>query len=153
MNIDIRRAGTGDAETVSALNGDVQAVHVEAVPWLFKDAAMSVEATERLLAKPDNHILIASAEAVPIGYLFAEHRKIPETPLTHPYETFHVHHISVRATHRQTGIGAALMDALRTTGDELGVKRITADVWSFNDTARRFFAGQGLAPYMERLWI
>lgn len=143
----------GDAETVSMLNADVQAVHVEAVPWLFKDAAMSVEAIERLLAKPDNHILIASDGTLPVGYLFAEHRKIPETPLTHPYETFHVHHISVREAHRQTGVGAALMDALRTAGGEFGVKRITADVWSFNDTARRFFADQGLAPYMERLWI
>ena len=143
----------GDAETVSMLNADVQAVHVEAVPWLFKDGTLSVEAIERLLAKPENHILIASAEAMPVGYLFAEHRKIPETPLTHPYETFHVHHISVRETHRQSGVGAALMDALRATGGEVGVARITADVWSFNDRARQFFAGQGLTPYMERLWI
>ena len=152
MSIDIRRAEPGDAEIVAELNADVQALHIAAVPWLFKDGGMKLEAVERLLQAPDNLILLAEADAVPIGYLFAEHRKIPETPLTHPYEILHVHHISVRESHRRAGVGQALMDALRTAGKELDVERISADVWSFNDRAQRFFDRHGLSPYMMRLW-
>ena len=45
------------------------------------------------------------------------------------------------------------MDALRTAGRERDVERISADVWSFNDRAQRFFDSHGLSPYMMRLWI
>lgn len=152
MSIDIRTAQPDDAEIVAELNADVQALHVAAVPWLFKDGAMTPEAAKRLLEAPDNIVLVAEANAVPVGYLYAEHRRVPETPLTHPYEILHVHHISVRESHRQSGVGQALMEELRVAGKERGVERISADVWSFNERAQRFFDGHGLSPYMVRLW-
>ena len=152
MTIDIRKAKPGDAEIVAELNADVQALHVAAVPWLFKDGTMALEAVERLLEAPDNIVLIAEADAAPVGYLYAEHRRIPETPLTHPYEILHVHHITVLESHRRSGVGQALMDALRAAGKERDVERISADVWSFNDRAQRFFDSHGLSPYMMRLW-
>ena len=152
MTIDVRKAKPGDAEIVAELNADVQALHVAAVPWLFKDETMALDAVKRLLETPDNIVLIAKADAAPVGYLYAEHRRIPETPLTHPYEILHVHHISVRESHRRSGVGQALMDALRAAGKERDVERISADVWSFNDRAHRFFDSHGLSPYMMRLW-
>ena len=36
---------------------------------------------------------------------------------------------------------------------ELGIRRITADVWTFNDPARAFFRKCGLTAYIERLWL
>ena len=152
MTIDIRRAKPSDAAIVAELNADVQALHVAAVPWFFKEGGMKLEAVERLLEAPDNLVLLAEADAAPVGYLFAEHRRIPETPLIYPYEILHVHHISVRESHRRAGVGRALMDALRTAGKERDVERISADVWSFNDRAKRFFDSHGLSPYMMRLW-
>ncbi|MGI9383113.1 MAG: GNAT family N-acetyltransferase [Methyloligellaceae bacterium] len=152
MSIEIRAATSADADAVASLNADVQAIHAAAVPWLFKDQALGAAQVERLLEKPDNFVLLACAGSESVGYVFAELRRFPETPLTHAYQALHVHHISVLEAFRKAGVGRALMDALRNTGEDIGVARITADVWSFNDGARRFFASCGLSPYIERLW-
>ena len=45
-----------------------------------------------------------------------------------------------------------LFERLREKGRELDVERYTADVWSFNESAQRFFADCGLSPYKQNLW-
>jgi hypothetical protein len=62
MTIAVRRATTADAELVSSLNADVQALHAAAVPWRFKppgpDTFPSKDA-EALLAKSGHVAFIA----------------------------------------------------------------------------------------------
>jgi GNAT superfamily N-acetyltransferase len=58
----------------------------------------------------------------------------------------------VRPAHRRKGIGEALLRAVRAAGEDHGITLLATDVWTFNEPARRFFARQGLAPYVEKLW-
>jgi ribosomal protein S18 acetylase RimI-like enzyme len=155
MTIEIRRASAADAALVSTLNTDVQAIHAEALPWRFKPPgpeSFPPAAAVELLAKPETIVFIATVDLFPAGYAYAEVMRLPETPFRHAYDVVHVHHISVRPQYRRKGVGDALLAAMRSAGNALGIGLLTLDVWTFNDGARAFFRRQGFTSYIERLW-
>jgi ribosomal protein S18 acetylase RimI-like enzyme len=153
--IAIRRATARDAAALSTLNADVQAIHAAAVPWWFKPPgpeSFPPAAAAALIAKPENLIFLAEAEAEAAGYAYAEVIRQAETSFRHAYEMVYLHHISVRPAHRRQGVGSALIEAVRAAAAELGITLLGADVWSFNDAARAFFRRHGFTAFNERLW-
>jgi diamine N-acetyltransferase len=155
MTIEVRRATADDAELVSALNADVQALHAAAVPGRFKPPEPDTFPAREVIALleiPENLVFLAHADRKPAGYAYAEVIRRPETSLTYVYEAVHIHHISVRSDVRRKGAGSALLGAVRAAGLELGIAVLTLDVWSFNEDARAFFRRNGFSPYIERLW-
>jgi GNAT superfamily N-acetyltransferase len=155
MPMVVRRAGPDDADVVSALNADVQAVHAAALPGSFKPPGPDTfppAAAAALLAQPDNLVFIAEDAAAAVGYAYAEVCRLPETPFRYAYEMIYLHHMSVRPDHRRQGVGTALLGAVRSAGKDLRIDLLALDVWSFNARARAFFHRHGFAPYNERLW-
>jgi ribosomal protein S18 acetylase RimI-like enzyme len=153
--ISIRQATLDDAELISILNVDVQAIHAAALPQRFKrpgPASFTTAETHDLLAKADNVVFLAFAHGAPAGYAYAEIIRRPETSLTYAYQMIYLHHISVKPEHRRRGVGSALLDAVRLSASSLDIALLTVDVWSFNDVARAFFHRHGFEHYIERLW-
>jgi GNAT superfamily N-acetyltransferase len=155
MTIIVRRGTVADAELVSLLNADVQAIHAAALPWRFKPpgpGSFPPAEASALLAKPDHLVFIAELASEAVGYAYAEVVRQSETSFRYAYETMFVHHISVRPNHRRQGIGKSLLGAVHAAGQELGLALLALDVWSFNEDARAFFQQQGFASYIERMW-
>jgi ribosomal protein S18 acetylase RimI-like enzyme len=155
MPIAIRQATTADAEIISALNADVQALHWSALPWRFKPpgpATFPPVAAAGLLAQPNHLVFIAEIDSRPVGYAYAELTRRPESSSRYAVDMVYIHHISVQPAHRKRGVGRALMDAVRSAASERGIDLLTLDVWTFNEDARRFFRRQGFTAYNERLW-
>jgi ribosomal protein S18 acetylase RimI-like enzyme len=155
MNIDIRPAVEADAELLSALNADVQAVHAKALPARFKlpgPDTFPPEAARALLANPSNLLVLAFSDEAPAGYAYAEVVRRAETPFCYAHDLIYVHHLSVRIEFRRKGVGRALLDAVRSSAERLGVTTLALDVWSFNEDARSFFRSYGLTVFNERLW-
>jgi GNAT superfamily N-acetyltransferase len=153
--IAIRRATARDAATLSMLNADVQAIHAAALPWWFKPPSpesFPPAAAVALIAKPENLIFLAEADADAAGYAYAEIIRQAETPFRHAYEMVYLHHLSVRPAHRRQGIGSALIEAVRAAAAEIGITLLGADIWSFNDAAGAFFRRHGFTAFNERLW-
>jgi hypothetical protein len=62
MPIAIRQATTADAQIMSSLNVDVQAIHSSALPWRFKPPSSETfppDAAAALLAQLNNLVFIA----------------------------------------------------------------------------------------------
>jgi ribosomal-protein-alanine N-acetyltransferase len=151
----VRLAAEADAALLSSLNADVQALHAQVLPWLFKPPGpetFTPADASALLAKPSNLIFVAEVGSDAAGYAYAEVVPRAETPLRYAFEEVHLHHLSVRPAWRRQGIGEALVDAVRQAAGQRGIALLTLSVWSFNETARAFFRQQGFAPYMERMW-
>jgi ribosomal protein S18 acetylase RimI-like enzyme len=155
MSILVRRASKADAEAISRLNADVQAVHAAALPGWFKPPSASTfppaEAAE-LIEGPDSLVFLAELGSEPAGYAYAEVIRRPEEPWREAFEMAYLEHISVRPEFRRKGVGAALIGAWRAGAAELGITLLGLDVWSFNEDARRFFRRHGFTAYNERLW-
>jgi ribosomal protein S18 acetylase RimI-like enzyme len=151
----IRQASTLDAEAISSLNVDVQALHAAAFPQRFKRPSAETfppSAAAALLAEARNLVFIAESDGQPAGYAYAEIIRNPENAFRHRYDMIYLHHISVRPQHRNKGIGRALLQAIRSAAQNNGIDVIATEVWSFNEAARRFFRESGFDPYIERLW-
>src|SRR5256885_1469700 len=146
MTIIVRRATVADAELISALDADVQAVHAAALPWRFKppgpDTFPPAEALA-IVSKPDHLVFIAEVASEAVGYAYAEVIRQSETSFCYAYEMMFLHHISVRPNYRRQGIGNALLGAVDTAGQQLGLTLFALHVWSFNEDARAFFQQHG----------
>jgi ribosomal protein S18 acetylase RimI-like enzyme len=151
----VRFATLSDAVLLSSLNADVQVLHAQAAPWLFKPPgpdAFTPAVASALLAKPDNLVFIASIGSEPAGYAHAEILHRAETPFCYAYEEVHLHAISVPPAWHRRGVGKSLIEAVRREAGRRGIPLLTLGVWSFNAAARAFFREQGFGPYMERMW-
>jgi ribosomal protein S18 acetylase RimI-like enzyme len=155
MNAVVRRATAADAELLSALNADVQAIHAQALPFRFKAPGPETfppSSAAALIANSNNLVFVAEIDGAAAGYAYAEVVRRAETLSAYAHELIYLHHISVRPQFRRRGAGQGLIEAVRAAGRELGIALLTLDVWSFNDGALEFFRRQGLAPYNTRLW-
>jgi ribosomal protein S18 acetylase RimI-like enzyme len=152
MSITVRRATAADAELLSSLNAEVQAIHAAALPaWFKPPGPQAAAATATLVSNPANLIFVAEVDAAPAGYVYASLSRHAETPWRHAYEMIYIHQIGVRAAHRRQGVGAALLAAVRAEAASRNVALLGLDVWSFNADAQAFFRRQGFPPYQERM--
>jgi GNAT superfamily N-acetyltransferase len=170
----IRRAIEADAEAVSALQREIQALHAWSLPHLFKPpepGSFSAERVRSLLDTAGVRIWIAEVEPaadtaggaaeaggstqraapVPAGYLYGELSRQGETVLRAAHSSVYVNHICVTAAHRRRGIGRGLLAAAGAWAREEQADAVLLDVWGFNAAAQAFFAKEGFAPFTLRL--
>jgi ribosomal protein S18 acetylase RimI-like enzyme len=158
MDIVVRAATPEDADAISRLNRDIQALHAQALPHRFKPPGPDTFPplyVRALLARRRALFFLAEEDgsATPAGYVYAEFTGRPETSTSFAERHVYVHHIGVATPFRRRGVGAALLDAVRDASKVYGITTLVLDTWSFNEEARRFFRGYGLAPVSERLWL
>lgn len=152
----IRFATVADARSISELNDVVQRIHAEAEPRVFKTpSAKSFPESEiiDLLGNPENVFLIALEADLPIGYIFAEYVRRPESSLLHRFDRMYIHQLVVWESHQGKGCGKALVDRVLELAKREGVSAVVLDVWSFNQKARQFFSNRGFTVFNERMWI
>jgi ribosomal protein S18 acetylase RimI-like enzyme len=152
----IRDATLEDAALIASLNGDVQAIHAVGLPHHFKPPVLDqslIDEFRSMIAKKDCFFLIAEADGVAAGYVFAELMSRQESARVHPDQMLYIHHISVNAEFRRKGLGRSLLEEARKRALSRGITRMALDVWRFNEEARQFFAGYGLETYNEKMWM
>ena len=142
----VRAATVADADTISSLNDEVQNVHAEALPHLFKPASretFSAKEVTEILTQPDNHIFLAYFGEEPAGYIYCEIRRREESPAMYARDQVYVLHVSVNRSHQRKGVATALFSAVTALAKDVGIRRLGLDVWSFNADAIDFFEREG----------
>jgi ribosomal protein S18 acetylase RimI-like enzyme len=126
MRVDVRRLGPGDDEAVVAAAA------------LF-DQAPSPEATQRFLADPTHHLLVAyDAGGRPVGF-------VSGVEVTHPdkgTEMF-LYELAVDEAVRRRGVGRTLVQALAARAREHGCYGMWVLADDDNDAARATYASAG----------
>ncbi len=154
--MNVRPAVQADAPVISALIKDVQTLHAQALPFLFKpysDQTFPAEKVQALMAELANIFLLAEVDGQPAGYVFAAIRTQPEDGARYAFTHLYLNQISVQPAYRRHGCGAALIAALKAQARERGIDYFALDVWSFNVEAQAFFREQGFTAFNERLWL
>jgi ribosomal protein S18 acetylase RimI-like enzyme len=151
----IRKATPTDSLALSRLSRDVQSLHAEHHPTVFRmpesdDFAISF--FEEKLADPATTIFIAEESGEILGCILCKLIERAETPFTFAARILLVDQISVRPEAQGQGIGAALMQQAEVLAAELQVQRILLDSWDFNTKAHGFFESQGFRKFTFRFW-
>jgi len=154
-NMKIRQATPADSSLLSSLCMDVQRLHAEHHPHIFKtpqNADFAAEFFDEMLADPAATIYIAEENEQALGYILCKMIEREEGPFTYPNRFLHIDQISVRPDRQGQGVGMALMDQVEKLARELGVSKIQLDSWDFNTKAHTFFEALGFEKFNYRFW-
>lgn len=156
MTFDVRPATLADIGFLSSLSREVQQIHADALPRLFKpasDDAYGEEFFRGILADPDGCVLVASWGGKQVGFLRGVILREPETVVRHAWTRLHFKHIGVQPGEHGRGCGHALIAAAVRWARGRGIETITGDVWSFNTRMRAFLAREQHVTYCENQWL
>ncbi|MFB9877984.1 GNAT family N-acetyltransferase [Planobispora siamensis] len=147
--IEIRPASREDAGLLARLNGFVHTVHARNRPDVFHPGPAPedlVPVFEAHLAREDALIFIACSQGRPVGYAFAVIIDRPSDALMQARNFIVLEHLAVDPDAARTGVGTALLDAVRAAGRQRGCSRLLTDVWDFNTEAQAFYEKAGFTP-------
>ena len=153
--MNIRQATPADSLLLSSLCRDVQSLHAEHHPDIFKipqSDDFAVAFFDEILVDPMARIFILEKNGQALGYVLCKLMKRPESPFTFPLRYLQIDQISVRPEARGQGVGAALMKQVERFANELDVQRIQLDSWDFNIRAHAFFERLGFKKFHFRFW-
>lgn len=151
----IRRAHPEDYEQMLGLNAELHQFHVIGTQGFFKPfepEMFSPEFYQRWLENPAAHLLVAEEGGELVGYLYAEVRELPETPIRYAQRYIEVEELGVTEKFRSQGVGEQLYRELEKIAFDLGLKRISLSVWAFNRRAEAFYERLGFEQAQLRLW-
>lgn len=154
-DVNVRRATLADARILANLNTDVQQIHAEAYPGVFKQpdklAEVMADFETRILADVDGYVFIIEADRQAVGYIYGRVVTRPENAYLYSQKYMLVDQISVRPNSRNKGYGQRLMQAVRDVAIEQGIHRIQLDTYAFNENAQQFYLNLGFERVSVRM--
>ena len=153
--MDIHQAVHEDALRLSSLSMDVQRLHAEHHPDVFRmpqSENYAISFFEEMLVDPTVRIFIAEEVGDALGYILCRLVERPENTFTFAARFLLIDQISVRPVAHGQGIGMALMQQAELLAEEWQVQRIHLDSWDFNSAAHGFFEHLGFHKFHFRFW-
>ena len=153
--IRVRRAEARDIPAILDLLVQVDMVHHEGRPDLFRGPATkySAEELEAILADEGTPVFVCEEDGRVLGHGFCvlEHdggRVMAE------HDTLYIDDICVDENARGRGVGRALYEEITAFARAKKCYRVTLNVWSCNPGAKAFYEKLGMEPYkvgMEKI--
>ena len=153
--MNIRKATSVDTLLLSTLCVDVQKLHAQSHPDLFKTPQspdFAVPFFEEILQEDTMYIYIAEENGQALGYIFFKIVERDENPFLFARRFLMIDQISVRPGAQGQGVGKALMQQVENTARDLEIKSIQLGSWDFNTNAHGFFERMGYAKRYFEFW-
>ena len=144
----IRYAMEKDIEKIEDLLSQVDMVHHNGRPDIFKIGnKYSEEELKELLNNQQRPILVSVNESDEvIGYCFGIFQQHKDNSILTDIKTLYIDDLCVDEKFRGKGVGEELYEAALSLAKEKGCYNLTLNVWSFNESAIRFYESMGLIP-------
>ncbi len=145
----VRRAEERDIPAIMELLRQVNRVHYEGRPDLFKPATKYTEEELRtILGGAQTPVFVcADGDGRVLGHGFCVLQRPENTRLLHDRLTLYIDDICVDEAARGRHVGKAIYEHIVAFARQCGCYNITLNVWSCNPGARRFYENLGLVPY------
>lgn len=148
--MEIRRAKERDIGGVESLLHQVQNVHADGRPDLFKHGGVKYTETElrELFKREDAPVFVCVDEEEQIlGYVFCVFSEIAEGETSlKAHKAMFIDDLCVDENCRRQGIGERLYHFAEQEAVKRGCYQLTLHVWECNPGAERFYQRMGLAP-------
>jgi ribosomal protein S18 acetylase RimI-like enzyme len=153
-DVTIRRAGLADLDAVIELLADTDALHREALPWLFQQTqgAHWNAFLEPFVTQADRVMFVAvAADAALAGVTYLLLRPPARAPIVKPAIVAELDSLAVNSAFRRQRIGTRLVEAALAWAKAAGAARTELSVYEFNEPARAFWASFGFETVSRRL--
>ncbi len=145
----VRRAGARDIPAILNLLVQVDMVHHNGRPDLFKGPATkyTAEELERILADEETPVFVCTDEQDRVlghGFCVMQHSG---GQLLVEHTTLYIDDICVDEAARGRHVGEAIYRHILAFAREIGCYNVTLNVWSCNPGAMKFYEKMGMQPY------
>ena len=166
----IRAATECDIDALNEIIGDVDVLHREHLPHIFREPDGPARDREYMLGVLTDEscgFFVAEAQApvngdtpsqqqgpaeeTILGFVQLAIRAAPPIPILVPRRIAFVETLAVREDVRRAGIGRALMDHAQRWAEELGATEMDLNVHEFNQAAIDFYHSLGYATSSRRM--
>lgn len=149
----VRLATEADLERINELRQQVNRLHVEGRPDIFRPGFCDElrDRARTLLSSPGHDILVCEREGAICGMACVDYVVKPESPYGREQRFYHVEELGVDAAWRRQGVARELTDFMRADARRRGLDRIVLDVWEFNDEALAFYDVMGFKTFRRML--
>jgi ribosomal protein S18 acetylase RimI-like enzyme len=152
--ITIRRATAQDYDDLCEILDEVDALHRQRMPHLFRKPEGPVREQAYILeqlADEDVALFIAEVEGQAAGLVHVVVWETPPIPILVPRRLAIVDSLVVKERFRRRGIGRALMHESHRWALGKGAPEIELSVFEFNEPARAFYEGLGYETISRRM--
>lgn len=146
--MDIRRAEEKDLDGIRTLLFQVNQLHADGRPDLFKSGGIKYTDAELLdiLSDDSRPVYVFAPSDQVLGYVFCVFEEIRETTSLRPVRTLYIDDLCVDETARGQHIGQRLYDRAVQLARDSGCDRVTLHAWNFNEKAFGFYEKLGMTP-------
>ena len=157
MKIYVRRAVQGDEPRILDILLQVNNVHAEGRPDIFKKGGRKYtrEQLSLLLMDESRPIFVAIDDESGdiLGYGFCAIIDTAETSNMKPRRELYIDDLCVDEVYRRNGIGQIIFDYIREYAKEIGSYHLTLNVWACNPSAMKFYEKQGMQMLKKEMEI
>ncbi len=148
MNPTVRRAKAADIPAILNLLVQVDMVHHNGRPDLFKGPATKYNAAQLadILTDPKTPVFVCTdVDGRVLGHAFCVEKQAQNDNVLTDIKTLYVDDICVDETARRCGAGTCLYEAVLDYARSIGCYNVTLNVWACNEGAMRFYETCGMS--------
>ncbi len=145
----VRRANKNDIPGILELLVQVDMVHHNGRPDIFKGPATKYNATElvEIIADDSTPVFVCVDENDSVlGHAFCIHKQVLNDSVLTDIRTLYIDDICVNENARGLGVGKALYNHVVEYAKKEGFYNVTLNVWTCNPSAIKFYEAMGLKP-------
>lgn len=145
--MEFRRAKIEDIKSINKLLAQVNLVHYNGRPDLFKLAnKYTDDELKQIICDEQKPIIVALDGSQVVGYAFCVFRQYVNNNLLTDVKTLYIDDLCVDESKRGQHIGTKIYDAVLDLARENDCYNVTLNVWNFNSGAVKFYESLGLTP-------
>lgn len=145
----IRFADRDDTEKINILRKQVNELHVNGKPEVFK-AGFTDELRDYIdtvFDDPLKSIVVYDCDGAIRAYAVLHHITKPENPFMYERDYLDIDEFGVDEAFRRKGIATEMIDFIRAYAEDEGFSRIELNMWEFNQSALAFYEAIGFSTY------
>lgn len=155
MEFSIREARLADYEELCEIFAEVDALHHEALPHVFRapdGPARAKEYISSVMADGYAALFVAQSDGEIVGLVQIFVRETPDVPIMVPRRYAVIDTLVVKRGFRRSGVGRALMERAHRWAWTKGTTQVELSVWEFNRGAMAFYEKLGYRTTSRRMW-
>ncbi len=154
MEIVIREATLADEGGLDLLYAEIDGLHHEALPQLFRRheeiARPSTFLADRLTDET-MRLFVAETDGRLVGMILLKIRS-EEHPVKYTQQYLHISTLIVAADFQGQGVAQLLLDTAVTFAREHNLSQLRLNVYDFNQRAITFYEKEGFTTFTRNMW-
>ncbi len=151
----IRFAREEELEKINELRKEVNDVHVEGRPDIFKPGFDEVlrDYIYEIWKDPNKDIVVAERDGEICGVAVLNCIYKPGSPFMFPRDFMDVDEFCVAKKYRRQGVATELIEFIKKYAKDKGFQRLELNMWEFNEGALKFYESVGFETYRRYMEV